>query len=422
MFSSRSLDACPRADSVRSILTAALEAADPTDAIRTALARRKDLIASARRVYLLSIGKAGMRMAAAALPFVDFKLSGGLIVTKHASSRTLGRLPVFEAGHPLPDARSLDAGRRVLELLAQLDPADLLVCCFSGGASALMAAPLGGVSLDDLQTLTAAMLSAGASIDELNALRRRLDRLKGGGLARLAAPTRVLSLILSDVVGDRLEVIASGPTAPDPTANVEIESILSRYSLNARLPASILAYLRVERDNISLNAKNILVGSNALSVRAARGQAIRERFRTRVLTTSLQGEAREVGGSLAKTLRRARTRPICLIAGGETTVTVKGNGKGGRNQELALAAALELDGFPDALLLSFATDGDDGQTGAAGAVATGDTLNRARTLSLDAHDFLCRNDSNTFFAALNDLLVTGPTGTNINDLVLMFRL
>jgi hydroxypyruvate reductase len=417
-FSTHSLNAHPHAAKIRAILSAALEAADPTSAIRAELTRQADWIASARRVFLLSVGKAALRMAEAALPFLTGPLAGGLIVTKHASRVTTSLLPVYEAGHPIPDARSLQAGQRVVDLVSHLNADDLLVCLFSGGASALMTTPIDGVSLADLQSLTATMLKSGASIDELNALRRRLDRLKGGGLAQLAAPARILSLILSDVVGDKLEVIASGPTALDPTTNAEIESILARYSLEERFPMMPWGGM-ASRQNFD-HVQNLLVGSNSLSLQAARQQAKRAGFRVSVLTTSLQGEARLVGRDLAQTLR-AQTSLTCLLAGGETTVTVTGDGKGGRNQELALAAALELDGLPDAMLISFATDGDDGTSGAAGAVVTGDTLTRARALGFDAQDFLRRNDSFSFFSALDDLIVTGPTGTNVNDLVLMFR-
>jgi hydroxypyruvate reductase len=417
-FSSHSLNAHPHAGKIRAILSAALEAADPTSAIRAELTQHIDWITSARRVFLLSVGKAALRMAEAALPFLTDHLAGGLVVTKHASRVTTGLLPIYEADHPIPGARSLQAGQRVVELVSHLKADDLLVCLFSGGASALMTAPVDGISLADLQSLTATMLKSGASIDELNALRRRVDKLKGGGLAQLAAPACVLSLILSDVVGDRLEVIASGPTAPDPTKNTEIEAILSRYSLEKRFPVLSWGGM-ASRQNFD-HVQNLLVGSNSLSLQAAQKQAERAGFRVRVLTTSLQGEARLVGRNLAQTLR-AETSPTCLLAGGETTVTVTGDGKGGRNQELALAAALELDGLRDVMLISFATDGDDGTTGAAGAVVTGDTLTRARALGLNAQDFLHRNDSFSFFSALDDLIVTGPTGTNVNDLVLMFR-
>jgi glycerate 2-kinase len=412
-FSSHSL----QNDSVRRILSAAMDAADPSNAIRAALTQRVAWIASAQRVFLFSIGKAGIRMAEAALPFVVDRLAGGLVITKHASRGTLGRVAVMEAGHPLPDARSLDAGRRVEELLSRLSPDDLLICLLSGGASALMAAPRDGISLDDLRNVTSVMLANGASIDELNLVRKRLDVLKGGGLACRSA-ARVLSLILSDVVGDHLDLIASGPTVPDTTSPEQIAQIASHYEL---APHIIAALEREPETGTFAHVQNLIVGSNARVAAAAREQAAREGFRARVLTTNLQGEAREAGKELARKVRRARTPPLCLIAGGETTVTVTGEGQGGRNQELALAAALELDGAQDVMLVSFATDGDEGMTGAAGAVVTGETLTRSRALGLDARDFLHRNDSHTFFVALDDLLVTGPTGTNVNDLVLLFR-
>jgi glycerate 2-kinase len=407
--------------SAQRILSAAMDAADPSDAIRVAITLRADSIASACHVYLLSVGKAGMRMAEAALPFVDDKLAGGLVITKHASHPNFGRVTVTEAGHPLPDARSLEAGQRVLDLLSKLTPRDLLICLISGGASALMAAPRAGISLDDLRSVTSILLTGGASIDELNLIRKQLDDLKGGGLARRSAAP-ILSLILSDVIGDRLDLIASGPTVPNLATRVEIERIISKYELASHISSSMLRALEREPDTATFeHVQNIIVGSNAQVVAAAQKQAAREGYRTRVDVNSLQGEARETGKELAHQLRRARTRPLCILAGGETTVTVTGDGRGGRCQELALAAALELDGAKNVMLISFATDGDDSTTGAAGAVVTGETLARARALGLDASDFLRRNDSRTFFAALDDLIVTGSTGTNVNDLVLLLK-
>jgi glycerate 2-kinase len=407
--------------SAQRILSAAMEAADPSDAIRAAITLQADWIASAHGVYLLSVGKAGMRMAEAALPFVNDKLAGGLVITKHASHLTFGRAAVIEAGHPLPDARSLEAGQRVLGLLSRLTPHDLLICLISGGASALMAAPRPGISLNDLRSVTSILLAGGASIDELNLIRKQLDDLKGGGLARRSAAP-ILSLILSDVMGDRLDLIASGLTVPNLATRVEIERIMSKYGMTSRISSAMLQALAHEPDVATFaHVHNMIVGSNAQVVAAARKQAAREGYRTRVQANSLQGEARQAGKELARKLRRARTRPLCILAGGETTVTVTGEGRGGRCQELALAAALELDGMKDVMLISFATDGDDGTTGAAGAVVTGETLARARSLGLDARDFLRRNDSYTFFASLDDLIVTGPTGTNVNDLVLLFK-
>lgn len=397
-FDAASIVSCPRPDAVQRILSAALQSADPADAIRRAVSRAGDMLEihgqsydlrDPGRVYVLAVGKAATGMTEAILPLVEDRLAGGLMVTKHASRVTLGRLTVMEAGHPLPDERSLQAGQSALALLGQLHPQDILICLISGGASALLTVPREGVSLDEIQKITDGLMKRGASIFALNEARQRLDRLKGGGLARLAYPTKIVSLILSDVIGDRIDIIASGPTVPRPGESFE-------------------------------HVQNIIIGSNARSAEAAREQAAREGFHSRVLTTSLQGEARAAGRALADELRQSSPRPLCLIAGGETTVTVTGDGLGGRNQELALAAAMEMNGLDQVLLVSLATDGDDGTTGAAGAAVDGQTISRARALGLDANDFLRRNDSYRFFAPLNDLLITGPTGTNVNDLVFLF--
>ncbi|RME88897.1 MAG: glycerate kinase, partial [Anaerolineae bacterium] len=360
------------------------------------------------------------------------RLHGGWVVAKHPPAQTLEPLEILPGGHPLPDEGSLRAGGRVLAALNDLGERDLLVCLISGGGSALLTAPHPPLSLSDLQALTEALLTVGATITEINVLRRHLDRVKGGGLARAAFPARTVSLILSDVVGDPLEAIASGPTAPDPSTRDEALAVLERYRLRERLPASVLATLEgapetpKPEDPLFDRVQNLLIGSNALAARAARTQAQEEGFRASLLTTRLQGEASVVGGVLAAILRQMAEsgeplpRPACLIAGGETTVTVRGDGLGGRNQELALAAVSVLDGLRDVMLITLATDGEDGPTDAAGAVVTGETRARAAALGLDADDHLRRNDAYHFFAALDDLLKPGPTGTNVNDLSFLF--
>ncbi len=422
-------------------MTAALAAADPARAVRRTLQRGGDLLrvgevvydlAAVERLFVLAIGKASAAMAGAALPFVRDRLRSGWVIAKHPPSRPLEPLEVLIGGHPVPDEHSLEAGERVLAALADLTARDLLLCLISGGGSALLTAPLPGLSLSDLQTLTEILLTSGAAIAEINVLRRHLDRVKGGGLARAAAPARTVSLILSDVVGDPLEAIASGPTAPDPSTRAEALAVLEHYGLQGRVPPSILAALeRGEEtpkpgDPLFAHVQNLIVGSNALAARAALAQAQEEGFHASLLTTRLQGEAAQVGGVLAAILRQAAEsgdplpRPACLIAGGETTVTVRGDGLGGRNQELALAAVPVLDGLSDVMLIALATDGEDGPTDAAGAVVTGETRSRAASLGLDAGDFLRRNDAYHFFALLHDLLKPGPTGTNVNDLTFLF--
>ena len=401
------------------ILAAALEAVDPFKAVQ------KYLPAIEGRVFGLGIGKAAVPMMDALAERLP--LAGGLAVTKFASGLRRSAYTLIEGGHPVPDVRSLEAGQRVLEFASSLQDDDTLVCLISGGGSALVTAPY--VPLEDLQTLTSLLLSSGARIDEINILRRQLDRIKGGGLAR-ATRANILSLILSDVIGNPLEAIASGPTVPDPTTKKDALEILKKYDLERRVPDSILLFLEYEslvskdeEQNSELgNVQHVIVGDNRLAAGAALEQAEREGFRAEILTNELQGEAREVGRELAHGLRvdsSARARPFCWIAGGETTVTIRGNGKGGRNQELALAAVDELAGLQGALLIALGTDGDDGPTDAAGAVVTGESARRAEALGLDAADSLARNDAYPFFEALGDLLKSGPTGTNVNDLVFL---
>jgi hydroxypyruvate reductase len=408
------------------ILSAAVEAVDPLRAVQNHL---PDLQG---RVFGLGIGKAAVPMMDALVGRT--RLLGGLAVTKFAPRAGRSLYPVIEGGHPVPDARSLQAGGRVLEFVAALEEEDTLVCLISGGGSALVTAPY--VPLEDLQTLTSLLLSSGARIDEINILRRQLDRLKGGGLAR-ATKAKIVSLILSDVIGNSLGTIASGPTAPDPSTKEAALQILEKYleltTETRRHRASLNSVTQCLRgsdahgsskvdDHTFDRVQNIIIGDNKLAALAALKQAEKEGFQAEILTNELQGEARDVGRALAQRLRvdsSTRTGPLCLIAGGETTVTIKGEGKGGRNQELALAAVSEIAGLQDAMLIALATDGDDGPTDAAGAVVTGESIHRAESLGLDAAGHLSRNDAYPFFEALGDLLKTGPTGTNVNDLAFL---
>jgi len=405
------------------ILAAALEAVDPFKAVQHYL---PDITGD---VYGLGIGKA-------AIPMMDalagrIQLSGGLAVTKFASGLSRELFTVIEGAHPIPDPRSLIAGERVLEFVTSLSESDTLVCLISGGGSALVTAPYEGITLDDMQSLTRALLSCGARIDEINTLRRKLDRIKGGGLAR-ATNARIISLILSDVIGNPLEAIASGPTAPDPTTGEDAIEIIKKYGIEKQIPDSIMNNLLsvpfsalAAGDggrSITERVQNIIIGDNRLAALAAMEQAHREGFHSEILTNELQGEAREIGVELSQRLRvdsSVITRPFCLIAGGETTVTIKGNGKGGRNQELALAAINELADVKDVMLIALATDGDDGPTDAAGAVVTGDSARRAESLGLSVADHLSRNDAYPFFEVLGDLIRTGPSGTNVNDVVFL---
>ena len=351
----------------------------------------------------------------------------GLLIPKQAPAKPLNGFEIQGGGHPIPDEASLQAGEKALQMMQDLDKNDLLICLISGGGSALMSAPHPGVSVSDLRELTSALLACGACVEEINTLRRHLDRLKGGGLARQAFPARVVSLILSDVINNPLEVIASGPTAPDPTTRTDALRVLDKYHLREIVPASILQALRNATETakpgngLFAHVRNVLVGSNLLATKAALEQAKSEGFQTHLLGNDWQGEARDVAQELCNHLKHSPLpRPFCLVAGGETTVTLRGQGCGGRNQELALAAVQELAGLPDVLLITLATDGEDGPTDAAGAVVSGDTLQYGQALGISVQACLDDNDSYGYFSALGDLLKPGPSGTNVNDLMFCF--
>ena len=395
-------------------------------------------LAAAERVRVVGAGKAAAAMAAALHSILGDRLSGGLVVTKygHAPSGA-GPVELVEAGHPLPDEAGVAAAQRMAGLLAGGTGRDLVLAIISGGGSALLALPAEGISLADLKATTDLLLRSGATIVEMNAVRKHLSQVKGGGLARLAQPNPVIGLILSDVVGDPLDAIASGPTAPDPTSFADAWAALERYKLADQVPQPVRERLLAgvqgglletpkPGDPLFDRVQNVVVGSNRLAAEAAVEEARRWGLNALLLSTSVEGEARQVArvaAALVKEVARSdrpAPRPACLVWGGETTVTVRGTGRGGRNQELALAAAPALDGAPNVLLVTLATDGTDGPTDAAGAAVTGETAARARALGLDPAAYLANNDAYPFFEALDDLLRTGPTGTNVNDLLFLF--
>jgi glycerate 2-kinase len=383
------------------------------------------------RVLVLGAGKAGASMARAVEAELGERVAAGFVVVKDGYRLPTARIEIAEAGHPVPDARGLAASARLLELAGTATADDLVIFLVSGGGSALTPAPAPPITLEEKQTVTRLLLTAGATINELNAVRKHLSRFKGGLLARAASPATVLTLALSDVIGDPLDVIASGPTAPDPTTYAEALTVLERRGVAERAPASVLARLRAGvrgevpetpklGDRIFERVTNLIIGNNTLVVDAAAAEAERLGFRPQVLTRSLQGEAREVARSL---LARARALPppACLIAGGETTVTVQGGGRGGRCQEFALAAALHLDANERLVVLAAGTDGTDGPTDATGGLVDAGTAARARAAGLDAARALADNDAHTLLTAAGDSIVTGPTHTNLLDLYLILR-
>jgi hydroxypyruvate reductase len=434
---------------ILAVQQAALAAVDPGAAMRryvqlcdnqlTVAGNTYDL-ATVERIWIVGGGKAATAMVAALYAILGERLTGGLVLTKygHADpSLDTGPVEIVEAGHPLPDEAGVRGTRRLSDLLTRTTGQDLVLAVISGGGSALLTLPAGGLTLSDLRETTDLLLRAGATIVELNSVRKHLSQIKGGGLARLAARAQVVGLILSDVVGDPLDVIASGPLSPDPTTFGDAWSVLERHGLVERVPLAVRHQLQAGLDNrVPETPKpgaaafqfvhNLIIGSNRLAAEAAVESCQACGLNSLLLSTFVEGEARQVArvaAALAKEVVRCDRpvpQPACLVWGGETTVTVHGQGQGGRNQELALAAALAMEGLRGVVLIALGTDGTDGPTDAAGAIATGQTIDRARALGLDAAAHLEDNNAYPFFDALGDLIRTGPTGTNVNDLLLLF--
>lgn len=488
-----------RRDQILQVLTAAIRAVDPRSAVRgqmklaggsLQIAGRGYHLGELNRIFVVGGGKAGTPMAAAVYEILGGRIAAGVVNVKQGhtaragswearfeerpaappggdvcfSTRggrhpdtsagaqlrvAIGPIVIVEAGHPVPDAAGQAGAERIVELLEGLTARDLVIVLISGGGSALLPLPANGVSLAEYQALTGQLLRCGADITEINTVRKHCSRLQGGQLARLAAPAQVATLILSDVVGTPLDAIASGPTVPDRSSFVDALAVLERYGITDHVPPAVRDHLcrgaagRIPDtpkpgDPLFGDINNVVIGDNASAGRAAVAEARRLGFRSMLLTTFLQGEAREVGkvaAGLAQGMACGQSDfapPACLVMGGETTVTIRGHttgaqseGTGGRNQELALAAAIALEGYSlppgsEVAVVSLGTDGTDGPTDAAGGIATGDTIARAVALGLDARAALAANDSYHFLGALGDLIVTGPTQTNVNDLILVF--
>jgi glycerate 2-kinase len=432
------------------VLRAALAAADPYRAIVAALthdAKAAEILASIPsegRVYVVGAGKAGAAMSRAVEAVLGERIASGLVIVKDGYADTggapLARIALREGAHPIPDSRSVGATAELLSLVDSAGAHDLVICLISGGGSALLTQPAAAIALEDVQAVTSLLLKSGATINELNAARIPLSHRSGGQLARIASPSRVLSLILSDVTGSPLDVIASGPTVPDPTTFADALDILARYNLLTRAPANVRTHLEAgmagalpetpkPADPLFDAITNVLVADNVQAVDAAAVEARSLGFNTVIVSTSLEGEAREVGASIADMARevvdhgRPVPRPACLLFGGETTVTVQGEGVGGRNTELALSAAVHLRGLgPRVLVASLATDGGDGSSPSAGGLVDGTTIERGESLGLDARIFLDNNDSYTYLDRVGDAIMTGPTGTNVNDIIGLFIL
>jgi glycerate 2-kinase len=401
------------------IFRAALKAADPYQAVLRHLRLNPQAY---QNIFVIGAGKASAQMARGVERLIGARITAGEINVKDGHGAKLRRIKINECGHPVPDQRGVAGARRIAQIASQAGPDDLVICLISGGASALLPLPAPSITLVQKQKITRSLLACGASIHEINCVRKHISAIKGGQLARLAYPATLLTLILSDVVGDDLDVIGSGPTVPDRSAIADARAILNKYGIPNKLH---MEETPKPGDKVFQKTRNVIVGSNALAVDAAAIEAVRLGFNTLVLSTSLVGEAREVARVHAAIAREIQVAgrpvrvPACVISGGETTVTIRGKGLGGRNQEFALAAAIDIAGLGDAVILSAGTDGTDGPTDAAGAIADGATLARAQALHLDAPEYLANNDSYRFLDATGDLIKTGPTGTNVADIQLI---
>ncbi|HTM14851.1 MAG TPA: glycerate kinase [Bryobacteraceae bacterium] len=405
------------------IFHAALKAADPVQAVlahvkcdgpvgRKVLRvdRRRYRLADFDRIHVIGSGKASAKMAQALERLLGKRVTGGWINVPDGTKAKLKRIHLHASGHPVPDERGVEGARRIAEIARESGPRDLLLCVISGGASALMPLPVAGMTLEGKKAITRQLLASGATIHEMNTVRKHLSAIKGGHLAALGAPATVVALILSDVIGDDLSVIGSGPTVLDSTTVDDAAAVLKRFGI----PVPQLT----ETPKTQVNAQNVIVGSNRQSIDASAKKAKALGYRTIVLSTTIDGETREIArmhAALARELMARGGTRACFLSGGETTVTIRGKGLGGRNQEFVLAAAIALESTPQVTIFSGGTDGIDGPTDAAGAIADASTLRRAGVLRLDPAQFLADNDSYHFFEKAGGLVKTGPTGTNVAD-------
>ena len=432
-------------EEARQIFEAGLRAVDPIEAVKRFLILEGNTLVLGEQkldledfggIWAIGAGKASAAMAQAVEEVLGDRISGGLVIVKYDHLAPLRKIRLLEAGHPTPDENGWRGAQELVRLVEKLGRQDLVLFLLSGGGSALLPMPVEGITLDEKMAATNLLLRSGASIQEMNTVRKHLSQVKGGKLARLAHPATLISLILSDVVGDPLDVIASGPTVGDPTTYKECQEVLDRYALQDKLPTSVKSHLgagiegsipETPKPNEAIFSRtlSILVGTNMQALKAAAKQAEKLGYTCLILSSLIEGDTTEAARfhtALAREIVMSGhpvRRPACLISGGETTGVVRGKGKGGRNQHFALEAALELEGLEGVCLLSGGTDGTDGPTDAAGAVVDGDTVARGLAKGLDPRAFLEENDSFHFFQHLDDLLITGPTNTNVMDLRLV---
>jgi hydroxypyruvate reductase len=430
----------------KNIFLKALSAVDPSNILKDRIRIEKDSLRikmdenlektfnlnTFNKIFVVGTGKASNAMALAIEEIFGNRITKGLITTKYGHLLPLKKTETIEAGHPIPDQNGYEGAKKIQNLLKESGPNDLVIFLLSGGGSALLPFPAEGIELKEKQEVTQLLLDCGADIKEINTIRKHISQMKGGWLAKWAYPSTVIGFILSDVVGDQLDVIGSGPTVPDPSTFGEAWEILKKYDLLKEISPSIQKYLQLGKegkreetpkpgDVVFEKTHNSLIGSNILALRAAEKEASSLGFNTLILSSSIAGETREAArfhSAIAKEVISSGNpipKPACILSGGETIVTIKGNGLGGRNQEFVLAGAIEIVGIEKVVLLSGGTDGSDGPTDATGAVADSTTVHRAKSMGLDPKAHLENNDAYPFFQKLGDLLITGPTHTNVMD-------
>ena len=389
-----------------------------------------------KNLYIIGAGKGSAPMAAGIEDLLYDSITDGIVNVKYGHKVKLKKIRLVEAGHPVPDANSEKGTKAILDLVKDAGDKDLVLSLISGGGSALLVAPVDGIVLKDKQDTIAVLLSCGASIDEINAIRKHISLVKGGGLTKIVYPAPIISLILSDVVNDALDVIASGPTVPDSSTFKNCIDIIKKYNIKNKLPFNVFQY--IERgaskkisetpkadEPVFLKTYNLLIGSNIEAITAAKKEAENLGYNTIILSSMIEGETKDVArvhAAIAKEIHKTGnpvSAPACILSGGETTVNITGDGKGGRNQEFALASAIDIAGKDKIVVLSGGTDGNDGPTDAAGGIADNTTMIRAENSGLNPYHFLSNNDSYNFFQKLGDLLITGPTNTNVMDLRIM---
>lgn len=424
------------------IFYAGLQAVEPGVAVKNFCRRENNSLLVGNRVYdlarfnnlfVVGAGKASAAMASAIEDLVGDRITSGIINVKYEHVTDLRHIELREAGHPVPDENGESGSHAILKLVADAGEKDLVLCLMSGGGSALLPLPADGLSLKDKQETIKVLLSCGATIHEINAIRKHTSKMKGGRLARAVYPASLVSLILSDVVGDNLDVIASGPTVPDSSTFSECREILKKYNIIDRLPETVVRQIDAGTsgeipetpktgDPAFETTQNLIVASNFEAITAAKAKAERLGYHTVILSSMIEGETKHVAhvhGAIGREIIRSGNpvpAPACILSGGETTVTITGKGLGGRCQEFALAAAMDISGSDNIVILSGGTDGTDGPTDAAGAVADSYTITRAADMGLDPRHYLSDNDSYHFFENLGDLFKTGPTNTNVMDL------